>query len=144
MSEVEKPTQRVMRKTSKEEIEKQPGKYDDDGFYLLDDGGFFDPNGYFFDKDGFDANGGKYSEEGVYVPGITSSEVSRSDKLVALSKEEILKSHPDGEEDEDGFYMLKDGDFFDPFGYYFDVNGFDVTGGSYDNQGYYRAGEERP
>ena len=69
---------------------------------------------------------------------------SRSDKLIALSKDEILQKHPDCKQDEDGFYILKDGDFYDPFGYYFDVNGFDVTGGSYDNQGYYSRGEVRP
>jgi hypothetical protein len=67
------------------------------------------------------------------VPGNLSAGFSRSEKLVAMSKEEIMKQHPDGKEDEDGFYVLKDGDFFDPFGFYFDVDGFDVTGGSYDN-----------
>jgi hypothetical protein len=70
-----------MRKITKEEIEKQTGKYDEDGFYILEAGGFFDPNGYFFDKDGFDASGGKYNEEGVYVPGNLGANYSRSDKL---------------------------------------------------------------
>lgn len=30
-----------------------------------------------------------------------------------------------GEYDNDGFYILKDGDFYDAEGYYFDKNGFD-------------------
>lgn len=70
-----------MRRIAKEEIEKQTGKYDEDGFYLLEGGDFFDPNCYYFDKDGVDASGGKYDEEGVYVPGNLSMEFSRSDKL---------------------------------------------------------------
>lgn len=61
-----------------------------------------------------------------------------------MTREEIIKAHPEGKEDEDGFYILPDGDYFDPFGFYFDENGFDEQGGSYDNQGYYRAGEARP
>jgi hypothetical protein len=34
----------------------------------LPDGGFFDPEGFLFDTEGFDAIGGKYDEEGKYVP----------------------------------------------------------------------------
>jgi len=41
-------------KLSKEQIEQLPGKYDEDGFYLLDEGGFYDPCGVHFDKDGYD------------------------------------------------------------------------------------------
>jgi hypothetical protein len=78
-----------MRKTSKEEIEKQAGKYDEDSFYILDAGGFYDPNGHYFDKDGFDASGGRYDDDGLYVPGNLIAGFSRSDKLIALTKEEI-------------------------------------------------------
>lgn len=133
-----------MRRIPKEEFEKEPGKFDDDGFFILEAGGFYDPNGYYFDKDGVDASGGTYDKDGVYLPGNIQMEFSRSDKLNALTKEEIEKEYPDGKFDEDGFYLLKDGDFFDPFGFYFDTNGFDAEGGSYDNQGYYRRGEVRP
>lgn len=37
----------------------------------------------------------------------------------------------EGEYDNDGFYILKDGDFYDAEGYYFDKNGFDSQGGRY-------------
>jgi hypothetical protein len=32
-------------------------------------------------------------------------------------------------------------DFYDPDGYYFDVEGFDEFGGYYDEHGYYHPGE---
>jgi hypothetical protein len=35
---------------TKEEIEGQAGKYDKDGFYILENGDFFDLEGYYFDK----------------------------------------------------------------------------------------------
>lgn len=35
---------------TKEEKEGNAGKYDEDGFYILEGGGFFDPEGYYFDK----------------------------------------------------------------------------------------------
>ena len=53
---------RIMKKISKEEIEKQKGSYDADGFYILEGKDFFDPNGYYFDKEGFDASGGRYDD----------------------------------------------------------------------------------
>lgn len=57
-----------LRTYSKQEREQHPGKYDDDGFYLLDDGGFFDDLGYFFDKDGFNEIGGFYDPgHGNYI-----------------------------------------------------------------------------
>lgn len=43
------------------------GHFDKDGFYLLNAGGYYDPLGYYFNKEGFDAQGGKYDESGVYV-----------------------------------------------------------------------------
>ena len=33
--------------------------------------------------------------------------------------------------------MLKDGSFYDPLGYHFDIDGLDEAGGSYDKEGYY-------
>jgi hypothetical protein len=38
----------------------------------------------------------------------------------------------DGDFDADGFYILKEGGFYDPQGYYFDKNGVDAFGGRYD------------
>ena len=49
-----------MKKTPKEEIQNRKGKYDEDGFYILEEGDFYDPNGYYFDIKGFDATGGSY------------------------------------------------------------------------------------
>ena len=42
-----------------------------------------------------------------------------------------------GKYDDDGFYILPDGDFFDPEGFYFDKKGFDGIGGYYDESGKY-------
>lgn len=60
------------KRYTKEEIQAFAGKYDDDGFYILDEGGFFDPEGYKFTKEGFDGIGGYYDEQGQYVapPGL--------------------------------------------------------------------------
>lgn len=54
-----------------------------------------------------------------------------------MTKEEIEKLGLDGKFDDDGFYLLKGGDFYDPLGYRFDKHGFDESGGRYDEQGYY-------
>lgn len=51
------------------------------------------------------------------------------------SKEEIESKN--GKFDQDGFYMLSGGDFFDPEGYYFNKLGFDEFGGFYDKNGDY-------
>ncbi len=50
----------MVEQTDKPEL--RPGKYDEDGFYILDEGGFLDPIGAFFDKDGFDVDGGHYDD----------------------------------------------------------------------------------
>ena len=49
---------------TKEEIEALEGKYDDDGFYILNKGDFFDPEGYYFDHQGYDGIGGYYDDAG--------------------------------------------------------------------------------
>lgn len=134
---------RIMKKTSKEDIQKQTGKYDDDGFYILEEGDFYDPNGYYFDKKGFDASGGSYDEDGNYIPGNLEAGFTRHERLLCITKEEIEKLHPDGHYDDDDFYILKDGDFYDPFGYYFNKNGFAANGGHYDDDGYYIEGKTR-
>ena len=51
------------------------------------------------------------------------------------TKEE-LEGH-EGKYDEDGFYLLPGGDFFDPEGFYFDKQGYDGIGGYYDTAGQY-------
>lgn len=56
-----------LTKLSNKEIEKLPGSYDNDGFYLLDEGGFYDPEGFYYDKNGIDAIGGFYDNSGVYI-----------------------------------------------------------------------------
>ena len=64
-------------------------------------------------------------------------EIKPADKLnlEKLPKEEIEKL--DGQYDDDGFYILEIGGFYDPLGYYFDKNGVDGQGGFYDKYGYY-------
>jgi hypothetical protein len=129
-------------KETKANIEKKAGKYDQDGFYLLDEpkGAFYDPHGYYFDKDGLDASGGHYDNYGYYIAGRDIEKVGkvgRSNKLEALSRQQIHTKHPDGKYDEDDFYVLKDAAFYDPFGYYFDSKGNDAVGGYYDKEGFY-------
>ena len=35
------------------------------------------------------------------------------------------------------FCLFEDGSFYDPFGFYFNNEGFDEAGGRYDDEGYY-------
>ena len=51
------------------------------------------------------------------------------------NKEEIEAN--EGKYDDDGFYILPGGDFFDPEGFYFDKQGYDGIGGFYDEAGAY-------
>ena len=48
------------------------------------------------------------------------------------TKEEIESR--DGKYDEDDFYILEQGGFFDPEGYYFDKQGYDGIGGYYNKE----------
>ena len=58
-----------------------------------------------------------------------------------FSRQEI-ENRP-GKYDQDNFYMLPGGDFFDPQGYYFDKKGYDQLGGHYDTvTGQYIPGTE--
>lgn len=57
--------------------------------------------------------------------------------LARLSREDILKLP--GHFDEDGFYLLDEGGFYDVEGYYYDENGIDAVGGFYDKSGVYIA-----
>jgi len=128
---------------AKEEIEKLNlnGAFDEDGFYILKDGDFYDPLGYYFDKHGFDEHGGRYDDQGYYIPPSEAAPII--ERQPALTKEEILKLQPEGKFDDDGFYLLKDGDYFDPLGYYFNSDGQDANGGRYDDVGYYVPGKPR-
>ena len=63
------------------------------------------------------------------------NEDNRSAQLVKYSFEEIEKE--EGQYDKDDFYLLKDGGYYDPLGYFFDKDGFDGVGGTYDQEGYY-------
>jgi hypothetical protein len=105
----------------------------------LDEGGFIDPLGYYFDKDGFDSQGGRYDEKGVYfiarppVPQRLASDGTTYQVPTPKSDFEKLK----GRYDEDGFFILESGAYYDPFGFYFDSEGNDEAGGRYDDTGYY-------
>ena len=43
---------------SKKEISTYDGKYDEDGYYMMENGDYFSPDGHYYDADGFDENGG--------------------------------------------------------------------------------------
>ena len=49
-----------------EEIE---GKLDEDGFFITPNGSFWDQDYVYFNREGFDKHGGRYDENGEYVPG---------------------------------------------------------------------------
>lgn len=53
-----------------------------------------------------------------------------------------MNENNEGYYDKEGFFILPDGDFIDPYGYYFDQEGYDEFGGYYDDDGYYVPGEE--
>ena len=95
---------------SKEEIEGNEGKYDDDGFYILPGGDFFDPEGFYFDKKGYDGIGGYYDEAGQYVApqGLKDAETGTfqyDDQYVEYADyyDELMGGSED--EDEDDTYM---------------------------------------
>ena len=86
---------RLVSKLTHQEIQKLPGHFDDDGFYLLDEGGFYDTHGFHYDKNGVDAIGGFYDSSGVYIaPKRTAGSLQlnddgRSIMCEKLSPEEI-------------------------------------------------------
>ena len=60
-----------MKMTSKEDIQKQKGIENPDGFYVLEEGGIYDPNGYYFDKKGFEPVGVATIKMGYTFPEIS-------------------------------------------------------------------------
>ena len=56
---------------------------------------------------------GSYDKDEVYIPENIEAGFKRSKCLKAVSKEEMEKLHTDGEYDDDDFYILENGDFFD-------------------------------
>jgi hypothetical protein len=62
-----------------------------------------------------------------------------------FERKEIEEKH-EGSYDDDGFYILEDGSFFDPWGYKFsmaeDGYCYDEFGGYYDDYGYYVPGKD--
>ena len=61
---------------------------------------------------------------------------------IPYSLEEILKlkEENNGYYDDDGFCIMENGEFFDPWGYKFDPDGYDEYGGYYDDDGVYVPG----
>ena len=45
------------------------GKLDEDGFFITPNGSFWDQDYVYFNREGFDKHGGRYDENGEYVPG---------------------------------------------------------------------------
>ena len=45
------------------------GKLDEDGFFITPNGSFWDQDYVYFNSEGFDKHGGRYDENGEYVPG---------------------------------------------------------------------------
>ena len=63
------------------------------------------------------------------------------DPAPKLSPEQIQQL--DGKYDDDGFYLLAEGGYYDPCRIYFDKDGYDHDGGHYDDQGVYVKVPER-
>ena len=66
-----------------------------------------------------------------------NKEPKQDSRLIKLSMEEIQKFP--GHLDDDGFYILDEGGFYDPHGFYYDKDGIDAIGGFYNNAGVYIA-----
>lgn len=66
-----------------------------------------------------------------------NSSKAQDSRLVKLTPEEFEKFP--GHYDDDGFYILDEGGFYDPAGFYYDKNGVDAIGGFYDSSGVYIA-----
>lgn len=70
--EIKTPTSKKFDKSTfkerewKEDIE---GELDNDGFFITPNGSFWDQDYVYFNRDGFDKHGGRYDENGEYVPG---------------------------------------------------------------------------
>ena len=45
------------------------GKIDEDGFFVTPNGSFWDQDYVYFNREGFDRHGGRYDENGEYIPG---------------------------------------------------------------------------
>ena len=45
------------------------GKLDEDGFFVTPNGSFWDQDYVYFNREGFDRHGGRYDENGEYIPG---------------------------------------------------------------------------
>lgn len=119
-------------------------KEDADGFWIMPDKSFYDPDGYFFDSEGKDEFGGYYNEEGVYVSpnqneDQTGEEEVKEEKDVpqGYAKHSNFIPKVEGASfNEAGFYILPNNTgFYDPLGNYFDKDGYDLTGGYYDDGG---------
>jgi len=98
-----------MKKFSKEEIEKNTGKYDEFGFYFMEDGSFYDKEGYYFDVEGYDDIGGYYdSQTAEYIPppidlidgSKENDEDEYYDELIGID-EDIQEEDEDEDEEED-------------------------------------------
>jgi hypothetical protein len=59
------------------------------------------------------------------------------------TKEEKFWEKFAGKYDQDSFYILDEGGFYDPLGVHFDAQGFDELGGFYNDDGYYVAAEPK-
>lgn len=82
-------------------------------------------------------HGGRYNEQGEYC--IAKPDRVAKDGIslqVPTAKQDFEKLK--GAYDADGFYILeRSGAYYDPFGFYFNSEGFDEAGGRYDDSGFY-------
>ena len=85
----------------------------------MEEGGFYDPLGVYFNEQGYDDFGGFYDDAGFYIAP-KPLRVDREGITLKCYSQAEIETNKEGKYDHDGFYMLPDGSFYDPLGYYFD------------------------
>ena len=125
MEEKKKEEKKFIEREWTKEIE---GHFDNDGFFITPNGSFWDPDYVYFNREGFDKHGGRYDENGEYIPGegwddeLNCYESEKDDDLlndeedddddkkndVGYTEEAMLAELKDFDQDDDDIFEGKD------------------------------------